>query len=59
MKISEKQIMQLIYFVQQYRHSLLKSELTPCGENELKTLNLIVADIINQQSEQLRDIKDE
>lgn len=57
MKISEKQLTQLMYFVQQYRHSLLKLELTPGGYIELKTVNLILSDIINQQSPEPKDVE--
>lgn len=59
MKISEKQINQLLFFAQQYRHLLFKLTLTKDGEHELRTINLIISEIINQQSDELRELKDE
>ena len=63
MIISEKQIQQLLYFTQEYRHMLLgfgsMSQLTKDGENELEIINKIITSIINQQSQELTDVSDE
>lgn len=61
MIISEKQIMQLIYFTSEYRRELLRHSsnnvLSEDGENQLEQANKILTTIYNQQSEELKVIE--
>jgi len=61
MIISEKQIMQLIHFSNEYRRELLISKemktLSIQGERSLDDVCMILEIITNQQSEELKEFK--
>lgn len=61
MIISEKQIAQLIQFINEYRMTLIRlnslSQLTDNGKLELEQLCNLLGEITNQQSEELKVIE--
>ena len=61
MIISEKQIMQLMYFASEFRKELLRYSstniLSEDGKNQLERVNTILTNIYNQQSEELKVIE--
>jgi hypothetical protein len=61
MIISEKQILQLIHYVERYRRELLNIKaqhlLTEPGMQTIGAVSCLLEEIINQQSPELRSIE--